>query len=71
MATIAQGGWILKQRANIKNWRRYWAQVSVVGSKVSLVFAASNEAGVRGNFEKETDVTGYVMRRDLSKAGWV
>jgi hypothetical protein len=69
MATRGQGGWLLKQRATIRTWRRFWAEMSVEGGKATLRFASSPEAAARSQFDKDTDVSGYVLRADLSKAG--
>jgi hypothetical protein len=68
-STSGPGGWLLKQRANIKTWRRFWAEISLKGGSVSLRFASSPEAAAQSSFEKEVDVTGYVLRGDSSKAG--
>jgi hypothetical protein len=69
MATCGQGGWLLKQRANIRTWRRFWAELFVEGAKATLRLASSPEAAARSQFDKDADVTGYVLRADLSKAG--
>ena len=41
----------------------------VVTPKATLRFASSPEAAARSQFDKDTDVSGYVLRADLSKAG--
>ena len=43
--------------------------MSVEGGKATLRFASSPEAAARSQFDKDTDVSGYVLRADLSKAG--
>lgn len=44
--------------------------MSVEGGKATLRFASSPEAAARSQFDKDTDVSGYVLRADLSKAGY-
>ena len=38
-------------------------------SRVTLRFASSHEAALQSKFDKEEDVTGYVLRGDAAKAG--
>ncbi len=69
MSADDQGGWLLKQRAHIRTWRRFWAQAFVKDSRATLRFASSPEAALQSKFDKEEDITGYVLRGDAAKAG--
>lgn len=42
----------------------------VEGGKATLRFASSPEAAARSQFDKDADVSGYILRGDLSKAGY-
>ena len=68
-ARLLQGAWLLKQRATIRTWRRYWAELMIKDGKATLRFASSPEAAQQSKHEKAVDVTGYILRGDAAKAG--
>lgn len=69
-AQLLQGAWLLKQRANIRTWRRFWTELLTSAGRATLRFSSSREAAQQAKHEKETDVTGYILRGDAAKAGF-